>query len=189
MYNSLVEKIFQPDPCSPLLIEYVWIHVHVVLPFFCFFFSFLACVSGGLRLLFNVDFSTVNSVFMYCMYCSRTHKYHFLTIFLLKIGSMVLFTHLKFILLQCFQFSVFSFQFQQNKLYPNRPIVFIYVAQFDQINIRCQTLDTLAQHASIHICRATTQYLDCFKPLIKPSWHIIWSNPIKLCRLRLSETC
>ena len=76
---------------------------------FLFFFSFLACVSGGLRLLFNVDFSTVNSVFMYCMYCSRIHKYHFLTIFSLKIGSMVLFTHLKFILLQCFQFSVFSF--------------------------------------------------------------------------------
>ena len=108
MYNSLVEKIFQPDPCSPLLIEYVWIHVHVVLPFFCFFFSFLACVSGGLRLLFNVDFSTVNSVFMYCMYCSRTHKYHFLSTFSLKIGLIILFTHLKIILLQ--YFSVFNFQ-------------------------------------------------------------------------------
>ena len=30
-----------------------------------------------------------------------------------------LFTYLKIILLQYFQFSVFSFQFQQNKFYPN----------------------------------------------------------------------
>ena len=36
-------------------------------------------------------------------------------------GPMVLSTHLKIILLQYFQFSVFSFQ--QNKLYPNGPIV------------------------------------------------------------------
>ena len=32
---------------------------------------------------------------------------------------MVLFTHLKMILLQCFQFSIFSFS--KNKLYPNGP--------------------------------------------------------------------
>ena len=38
---------------------------------------------------------------------------------ILKIGLTALFTHLKIILLQCFQFSVFNFQ--QNKLYPNRP--------------------------------------------------------------------
>ena len=53
----------------------------------------------------KVDFSTVNSAFMHC---SRTHKYHFLTIFLLKIGSTTLFAHLKIILLQCFQFSVIT---------------------------------------------------------------------------------
>ena len=37
-------------------------------------------------------------------------------------GPTVLFIHLKIILLQCFQFSVFSFS--KNKLYPNGPLVF-----------------------------------------------------------------
>ena len=37
------------------------------------------------------------------------HKYHFLINFSLKTSLMTLFTHLKIILLQCFQFSVFSF--------------------------------------------------------------------------------
>ena len=40
------------------------------------------------------------------VHCSWTHKFHFLSIFSLKIGPTVLFTHLKIILLQCFQFSV-----------------------------------------------------------------------------------
>ena len=50
-----------------------------------------------------------------------SYKLHFLSTFSLKIGSTVLFTHLKIILLQCFQFSIFSFQFQLNKFYSNRP--------------------------------------------------------------------
>ena len=50
--------------------------------------------------------SAVNSVHMHY---SRTHKFHFLSIFSLKMGFTALFTHLKIILLQCFQFSVFSF--------------------------------------------------------------------------------
>ena len=54
----------------------------------------------------NVDFSTVNSARIYCL---ETHKYYFLTTFSLKIGPMILFTYLKIILLQCFQFSIFSF--------------------------------------------------------------------------------
>ena len=37
-----------------------------------------------------------------------TYKHLFSTKFLLKIGPMVLFTHLNIILLQCFQFSVIS---------------------------------------------------------------------------------
>ena len=48
----------------------------------------------------------MNSVFVHCL---RTHKFHFSTIFSLKLGSTALFTHLKIILLQCFRFSVFSF--------------------------------------------------------------------------------
>ena len=42
-------------------------------------------------------------------YCSRivygTHSFYSKNIYILKMGSTVLFTHLKFILLQCFQFS------------------------------------------------------------------------------------
>ena len=53
-----------------------------------------------------VDFFTVNSASVHCL---RTHKFHFSTTFLLKIGHMILFTYFKIILLQCFQFSVFNF--------------------------------------------------------------------------------
>ena len=38
------------------------------------------------------------------VYCSRTHKFHFSATFSLKMGPTVLFTHLKIILLQYFQF-------------------------------------------------------------------------------------
>ena len=43
------------------------------------------------------------------VHCSWTHKFHFSVNFSLKMGLTALFTHLKIILLQCFQFSVFSF--------------------------------------------------------------------------------
>ena len=44
------------------------------------------------------------------MHYLRTHKFHFLATFSLKMGPMVLSTHLKIILLQ--YFSIFSFSFQ-----------------------------------------------------------------------------
>ena len=50
--------------------------------------------------------SVMNSVYMHCLW---THKFHFLSIFSLKMGPTSLFTHLKIILLQCFQYSVFNF--------------------------------------------------------------------------------
>ena len=53
----------------------------------------------------KVDFSTMNSAFVHCL---QTHKFHFLTTFSLKMSLTILFTHLKIILLQCFQFSIFS---------------------------------------------------------------------------------
>ena len=53
-----------------------------------------------------VNFSTVNSA---SVHCSRTHKHHFSVTFSLKMDLMVLFIHLKIILLQYFQFSVFNF--------------------------------------------------------------------------------
>ena len=84
--------------------------------FFFFLFSFLlsrvlekcnycSCIVHW-TVAVNVDFSIVNSASVHCL---RIHKFHFSVTFLLKMGPTVLFTHLKIILLQCFQFSVFSF--------------------------------------------------------------------------------
>ena len=94
-----------------------WTHVCVLrfcssFFFFFFFFSRVLEKRGYCSytvhwtVTTNVDFSAVNSASVYCL-CS--HKFHFSTIFSLKIGPTVLFTHLKIILLQYFQFSVFNF--------------------------------------------------------------------------------
>ena len=86
-------------------------HVHV-LPFFFHFFSFfLACISEvcgycSWIVAANVGYSIINSASVHCL---QTHKYHFLTIFSLKMDPTVLIKHLKIILLKCFQFSVFNF--------------------------------------------------------------------------------
>ena len=79
-------------------------------PFFFFFFFFtpfpqqvVLFIYGTWTVAATFDRSSVNSTFMHY---SRTHKFHFLSIFSLKIGPTVLFTHLKIILLQYFQFSV-----------------------------------------------------------------------------------
>ena len=72
----------------------------------------------------------VNSAHKYCL---RTHKFHFLSIFSLKMGPTSLFTHLKIILLQCFQFSVFSFnkissiQTLNSSKDKSWPLVFVYM--------------------------------------------------------------
>ena len=49
--------------------------------------------------------SIVNSARIHCLW---THKYHFSIIFLLKMSHTILFTHLKIILLQYFQFFSFN---------------------------------------------------------------------------------
>ena len=91
----------------------VWIRVSCVscvssllrFPFF-FSFFFFSRVFSHLRLLFmygtwtvaaTFDQFSVNSTYVYC---SRTHKFYFLSIFSLKMGPTALFTHLKIILLQ-----------------------------------------------------------------------------------------
>ena len=48
----------------------------------------------------NFDQFFVNSISVHCL---QTHKFHFLSIFSLKMGPTALFTHLKIILLQWFQ--------------------------------------------------------------------------------------
>ena len=73
---------------------------------FCFFFFFYIAE--------KFDFSTNFQSHVGLVYCLWTHKFYFSTTFSLKMGLMVLFTHLKIILLQ--YFSVFSFQ-----LYPTDP--------------------------------------------------------------------
>ena len=67
-------------------------------------------------------------------------------------GPTILFTHLKIILLQCFQFSVFSFQFSvfsNNKLNPNGPKV--YLSHF-QIVDRKAKFDISCVTVAIVIC-------------------------------------
>ena len=93
---------------DPRLLRFTFLHF----PFFFFFFSMPFPPTGStvhVRYMNNsrtFDRSSVNSA---SVHCSRTYKFHFLSIFSLKIGPTALFTHLKIILLPCFQFSVFSF--------------------------------------------------------------------------------
>ena len=86
----------------------VWVRVSCVsvAAFISFFFFFFHAFSPHLRLLFmhgtwtvatTFDQFSVNST---SVYCSWTHKFHFLSIFSLKMGPTALFTHLKIILLQ-----------------------------------------------------------------------------------------
>ena len=69
--------------------------LHFQLVSFFFFFSKVSFV----------DFLTINSTFVHYLW---TYKHHFSVTFSLKIGHTVLFTHLKIILLQYFQFSIFA---------------------------------------------------------------------------------
>ena len=84
-------------------------HVCVLRFCFCFFFFFFFTRFGKTQLLFM--YCSMNSnrkCWLFCskqciMYCSWTHKFHFLATFSLKMSLTVLFTHLKIILLQWFQ--------------------------------------------------------------------------------------
>ena len=115
----------------------VWIqliHAYSYVCVFVFLFFFLPAVV--------FDFSTCSLyTFHQLVYCSQQnkrwsahqwvpltvyepHKHHFSTTFLLKMSPTTLFTHLKIILLQCFQFSISTtFSFSNNKLYSNGPLV------------------------------------------------------------------
>ena len=90
--------------------------------FFFFFFFFFSRVLGycsycSMNSNRKYWLSAVNSVHMHCL---RIHKFHFLSIFLIKNGSHI--TNHTFKNYFATVFSVFSFQFQQNKFYPNTPI-------------------------------------------------------------------
>ena len=89
-------------------IETIKYDVYVVLIALSDCLDSVSCVHVLLSTHFNpffflvaalVDFLSVNSA---SVYCSQTHKFHFLTTFSSKMGFTALFTHLKIILLQCF---------------------------------------------------------------------------------------
>ena len=82
--------------------------------FFFFFFS-----RAGF-----VDFSTINSAFVHC---SQTHKHHFSVTFFIKNGSHGTIYIFKNYFVTVF--SGFSFQFQQNKFYLNRPLL-VFINNF-----------------------------------------------------------
>ena len=124
----------QQQPLSESLDStYSCVCVFVFLFFSFFLFFFLPAVV--------FDFSTCSLyTFHQLVYCSQQnkrwsahqwvpltvygpHKHHFSTTFLLKMSPTTLFTHLKIILLQCFQFSISAtFNFSNNKLNPNGPL-------------------------------------------------------------------
>ena len=64
--------------------------------FFCFHAFLEECGYCSINSSRKCWLFFVNSVFVHCL---RTHKFHFLLIFSLKIGPTALFTHLKIILL------------------------------------------------------------------------------------------
>ena len=78
--------------------------------FFFFFFMFSRvleyCGYCSMNSNRKCGLPAMNSAHMHCL---QTQKFHFLSIFSLKMGLTSLFTYLKIILLQYFQFSVFSF--------------------------------------------------------------------------------
>ena len=89
-------------------------HVLRFQPFFFFLHVFQANIFTIHSLLWLLFMNSSHNIWLFLwivhdVYCSRTHKFYFLTTFSLKMGPTVLFTHLKIILLQ--YFSVFSFQF------------------------------------------------------------------------------
>ena len=91
---------------------------HFTFPsFFFFFLNFFSTWTVNL-LCRDKNYCSCTVVVLFT-YCSNTVH----TLKILKMGPMVLFTHLKIILLQYFQFSIFSFS--NNKLNPNRPTVLI----------------------------------------------------------------
>ena len=89
----------------------------------------LAAMLACLMWAFGLDLKWLISSFFFPLhmnskitwfYCAGDKKHCSRTVYILFMSPTTLFTHLKIILLQCFQFSVFSFS--NNKFNPNGPI-------------------------------------------------------------------
>ena len=68
------------------------------------FFFFAFCLLFFFFFLIQPQYLTKSFVNRVFVYYSWTHKFHFSVTFSLKMGPTILFTYLKIILLQCFQF-------------------------------------------------------------------------------------
>ena len=85
------------------------------------------------------------------VHCLRTHKFNFLTTFSLKMSLTVLFTHLKIILLQYFQFLVFSY-IETDPMYSN------YVLRYKIINnhkLCLEYIQLLLSYTCVYIINET----------------------------------
>ena len=122
-HHSQVEKI---------ALVYVWIHICVLNPCLCFAFLFFF-------FFFFTHFGETQLLFMYCslnsnckcwLFCSKQcisvlfmdSQIPLFSNFFIKNGSHgTIYTFKNYF---ATVFSVFSFQFQQNKFYPNRPLMY-----------------------------------------------------------------
>ena len=95
-----------------LYFVWIWIQLKVTFCVLCFKFFFFPTGRGQEHCLALL--STVHTLF------STVHRLK-----KIKMGPTVLFTHLKIILLQFFQFSIFNFS--KNKLYPNGPFMWKWI--------------------------------------------------------------
>ena len=98
--------------------------------------ALISAVSAFPQFFFFFFFSAtmVDPFFCEQVHCSRTYKLHFLSTFSLKIGPTVLFTHLKIILLQYFQFSIFNFSKISSIQTDPKNLVYFLVYHMHQIS-------------------------------------------------------
>ena len=104
---------------TTLILVWVWIQFEFCVCIFLLFFFFFLLLHPFQRRK-NSLFTYYLTLFRYCLRTVHGTHSHFIQK-KLKMGPTVLFTHLKIILLQYFQFSIFNFN--KNKLYPNGPLI------------------------------------------------------------------
>ena len=118
--------------CARLDSNYCGVYVFLFCVFFFFFFFFTRNWRQMLLFMYcawtvteHFDFSALFSISVGPIYCSRDPKISLFSNFFIKNGfhgTIHLFKNYFATV-----FSVFSFQFQQNKLYSNRPLMYLCI--------------------------------------------------------------